>query len=93
VDLVTLLPANAASPMDFDAWGKRREAERWSEAVPWTANLESQLRTSTTHGYTGHEMAEAGGGAGMLLEVRRHVGNVMVDEYDARLPGMRWPKP
>jgi hypothetical protein len=38
-------------------------------------------------------MAEAGGGAGMLQEVRRHVGNVMVDEYDARLPGMRWPKP
>ena|GEM_PF-4945251 len=58
---MTLRPANAASPMDFDAWGKRREAERWSEAVPWTANLESQLRTSTTHGYTGHEMAEAVG--------------------------------
>ena len=41
--------------------GKRREAERWSEAAPWAANLEGLLRTSSTHGYTGHEMAEAVG--------------------------------
>ena len=58
---MTMREVNAASPMSFDAWGKRREAERWSEAAPLAVNLEGLLRTSSTHGYTGHEMAEAVG--------------------------------
>lgn len=50
-----------AGPMSFDAWGKRRDGDTWSEAVPWTRSLETMLRGSTTHGYTSHEMAESVG--------------------------------
>ena len=60
---MTMREVNAASPMSFDAWGKRREAERWSEVVPWAGCasqsdrcLEDRLRSSSTHGYTGHEL-------------------------------------
>ncbi|MFC4820070.1 RHS repeat-associated core domain-containing protein [Dokdonella ginsengisoli] len=58
---MTLQPVNAASPSSFDAWGQRRDAASWGAAVPWTQGLESLLRSSTTHGYTGHEMAESVG--------------------------------
>ena len=50
-----------AVPMGFDAWGLRRDGVSWETATPWGGTLESQLRQTTTHGYTGHEMAESVG--------------------------------
>lgn len=57
----TLLPVNAAGNQSFDAWGQRRDADTWGAATPSTAGLESRLRATTTHGYTGHEMAQSVG--------------------------------
>jgi RHS repeat-associated protein len=61
VSAVTLLPTNAATPASFDAWGLRRTGDTWSNPAPWTGTLEPLLRATTTHGYTGHEMAESVG--------------------------------
>ncbi|MBO9661427.1 RHS repeat-associated core domain-containing protein [Dokdonella sp.] len=56
-----LRPVNGTSPASFDPWGSRRDAMTWGSSVPWDAGLEQWLQNSTTHGYTGHEMAESVG--------------------------------
>lgn len=64
LDAMTLQPVNPvgpASPMSFDAWGQRRDSASWEATVPWTQGLENLLKSSTTHGYTGHEMVESVG--------------------------------
>lgn len=58
---MTLRPVNEASPMSFDVWGRRRDGLSWGDPVPWTQGLETLLKASTTHGYTGHEMVESVG--------------------------------
>ena len=55
------MPINASARMSFDPFGRRRAADDWLTATPWSVALGSELKDTTRRGYTGHEQVDAVG--------------------------------
>ena len=75
-----------AEDMSFDAWGERREGDDWTPMT--TIELMNFDSSTTTKGFTGHEMLDEVG----LIHMNGRIYDPRLGRFMQADPFIRWPR-